>query len=85
MDFCHSDIHYLLRVVLRLHIPTPLELPPLNLLRCTSEGNVTSHHFLQYYMTSLCLTWYQQVIKVLFQNVCNLVFLKKLFLLENIS
>lgn len=40
------------REVLRLHIPTPLELPPLKLLICTSEGNATSHHFLQYYYPS---------------------------------
>lgn len=64
------------REVFRLHILPPLELPPLKLLTCTSEGNVTSHQFLKYYIKSLCRTWHQQVFKVLLQNVCNLVFLK---------
>lgn len=36
-------------------------------------------------MTSLCLTWYQQVIKVLFQNVCNLVFFKKIIFTRKYS
>lgn len=64
------------REVFRLHIPPPLQFPPLKFLRCTSEGNVTSLHFLQCDIKSLCLTWHWQVFKVLLQNVSKLEFLK---------